>query len=578
MTSANNPNPTTTRNESTSASSGIRSASHHGVGNGIGSGGVVGIGSHPHHPGTSGRSPPPSRMSSSSLAGGGGGGRLSIGSTSTTSGVSIPSSSSTAANVNVGRPSSFDQGSGMRLPPAAAAAAAAAAVGRSSSGGSGGGIGMMISGTRLSYGGGSSSGSGGPSSSAADDAAGILNTRTPAPYYNQQQQLRSLALASPPSTSSTTHGEDYVTTTNNPYSPSDFLAVLSPSTANFLRRNRGESGGEDSIHPGGLTIIGVEPRVVGMEAAVTATTNNKVLSPASAASLAAENAVRTAANAARGIDHKDDTNEDKDIDMTDEDETAADEFNFDATRDGGRKNQNNHPTNDNDKGNKYSNSIDKDDSSQLRQFVQSLLGMQLPASFSDNSNTSASMMQNNMITPDPTSAAFFAISLLTKTAYSSSSTSTDTNMDGSIGGEGRMADRLKPNWRPDDAYLAARALSLGGEDKRAIYILDKVGLIGFGMEGAGSGGGGGGGVVGVDGGEEDIGRQSATTTSTTPPISNRRGVQNALLLRAESALLAGQCLIRAGDYERASMVYEEGKSLHSYSSTELYLVFYSGLI
>jgi tetratricopeptide (TPR) repeat protein len=34
-------------------------------------------------------------------------------------------------------------------------------------------------------------------------------------------------------------------------------------------------------------------------------------------------------------------------------------------------------------------------------------------------------------------------------------------------------------------------------------------------------------------------------------------VRNALLLRAESALLAGQCLVHAGEYERALTVYEE---------------------
>jgi hypothetical protein len=63
--------------------------------------------------------------------------------------------------------------------------------------------------------------------------------------------------------------------------------------------------------------------------------------------------------------------------------------------------------------------------------------------------------------------------------------------------------------------------------------------------------------------------QHATATTTTTVgcdngrhtessiTSNVAGVRNALLLRAESALLAGQCLVHAGEYERALTVYEE---------------------
>jgi len=99
---------------------------------------------------------------------------------------------------------------------------------------------------------------------------------------------------------------------------------------------------------------------------------------------------------------------------------------------------------------------------QLRKFVQSLLGMQLPADSSSTLNINIP----TMATPDPSTAAFYATSLLTKTSTS-----------GNGGSEGGQTT----NWRPDDAYLAARALTLKGEYKRAIWILDKVGLIGFGM-------------------------------------------------------------------------------------------------
>ena len=53
---------------------------------------------------------------------------------------------------------------------------------------------------------------------------------------------------------------------------------------------------------------------------------------------------------------------------------------------------------------------------------------------------------------------------------------------------------------------------------------------------------------------------SANYTNTRyniPAISNEDGICNALLLRAESALLSGQCLLQAAEYKRALTVYEE---------------------
>jgi len=184
---------------------------------------------------------------------------------------------------------------------------------------------------------------------------------------------------------------------------------------------------------------------------------------------------------------------------------------------------------------------------QLRKFVQSLLGMQLPAH-----SSSSTLNSNNiptMATPDPSTAAFYATSLLTKTSSSSS--------NGTEGGQSNAC------WRPDDAYLAARALTLKGEYKRAIWILDKVGLIGFGMGaeitttnynnslGEGDAASGVGGVSNVNNNYQQQQQQQM------PNISNEEGIRNALLLRAESALLAGQCLIQAGEYEKALTVYEE---------------------
>eukprot|EP00577_Skeletonema_sp_RCC1716_P025495 CAMPEP_0113422550 /NCGR_PEP_ID=MMETSP0013_2-20120614/28519_1 /TAXON_ID=2843 ORGANISM="Skeletonema costatum, Strain 1716" /NCGR_SAMPLE_ID=MMETSP0013_2 /ASSEMBLY_ACC=CAM_ASM_000158 /LENGTH=175 /DNA_ID=CAMNT_0000310299 /DNA_START=6 /DNA_END=530 /DNA_ORIENTATION=- /assembly_acc=CAM_ASM_000158 len=156
---------------------------------------------------------------------------------------------------------------------------------------------------------------------------------------------------------------------------------------------------------------------------------------------------------------------------------------------------------------------------QLRSFVQSLLGMQLPAT---SSSSSSSPNINNqqcmrMTTPDPTTAAFYAQALYAKT-------------------NGR---------RPDDAYLAARAMSLKGEGKRAIWILDKSGLIGFGVGTGDHGNGGGGGGGGDDnaGLDQSVQQQQHSNDDDAQyysihNISNKEGIRNALLLRTEAALLA----------------------------------------
>ena len=177
-----------------------------------------------------------------------------------------------------------------------------------------------------------------------------------------------------------------------------------------------------------------------------------------------------------------------------------------------------------------------DETIQLRSFVQSLLGMHLPAT---SSRTSPNGDNNNfmrMTTPDPTTAAFYAQALYTKTG-------------------GR---------RPDDAYLAARAMSLKGEGKRAIWILDKSGLIGFGVgsvvvdHGGDGKANNGGGVDGLDSSLQQQHHQNEDDVQySIHNISNKDGIRNALLLRTEAALLAGQCLVQSGEYERAIAVYEE---------------------
>ena len=139
-----------------------------------------------------------------------------------------------------------------------------------------------------------------------------------------------------------------------------------------------------------------------------------------------------------------------------------------------------------------------------------------------------------MTTPDPTTAAFYAQALYAKT-------------------NGR---------RPDDAYLAARAMSLKGEGKRAIWILDKSGLIGFGV-GSGtdhnvnnnnhdSNNEDGGVGTGLD--QSVQSQQQQQQQHSIHSISNKDGIRNALLLRTEAALLAGQCLLQSGEYERGGCI------------------------
>ena len=144
--------------------------------------------------------------------------------------------------------------------------------------------------------------------------------------------------------------------------------------------------------------------------------------------------------------------------------------------------------------------------------------MQLPTS---NSTISATPLTT---TPD-TTASFYAISLHTKTS------TTHNGHD---------------HFCPNDAYLAARVLSLKGEHKRAIWILDQVGLIGFGMDSGDTAGSGLSGILGegdVGGGvagQAEFGNQknhSANYNSNThmPAISNEEGIHNAIILYADSA-------------------------------------------
>ena len=342
-------------------------------------------------------------------------------------------------------------------------------------------------GTRLSYG----------------TVGGAVVGMTPAPANASNNSI-----LSPPSTSTAST----VVNNNNVHSQSDFLAALSPTTAKYLRGQHETPGG-----------IGIGARAAASGATPSAAVGT-------AASKAAANALNLAANAARAGG----------INSNDNDQTN------------GNMNEDDMNKNDNDETNNASQnqtapmmnqtSPHNAQTSQLRNFVQSLLGMQLPAS------SSSSGIPTMMTTPDPTTASFYATSLLTQTSTIKNGTT---------------------YWRPDDAYLAARALSLKGEHKRAIYILDKVGLIGFGMGGdAASGGGGGGSGSGMENNEEEMNFATGQQTNNNnllggapppppPAISNEQGIRNALLLRAESALLAGQCLIQAGEYERAITVYEE---------------------
>ncbi|KAL9190673.1 hypothetical protein ACHAXT_000379 [Thalassiosira profunda] len=289
---------------------------------------------------------------------------------------------------------------------------------------------------------------------------------------------------SPPSTSST--GE--------PLPQGNFFAALSPATAKFLQANDASGAGGD----------------------------NNPISPSQAAAAA----VQAAANAARGIDG------DGDADMDNDGGDGNDAGN--ANERPGKQ-----PPTQASIGSLRPSVGSDVETARLRAFVQSLLGTSLPAS-------SPSSLIPALATPDPASAAFFAASLLAKTATT-------------INGQTR--------WRPDDAYLAARAYSLTGAGKRAVWTLDRAGLIGFGMGvGEASNGWGEGDASagtaewdGQGGSSNDGGNVAATggTAATAPTIGNEEGIRNALLLRAEAALLAGQCLAGAGEHERALAVYAE---------------------
>ncbi|KAK1743722.1 putative cell division cycle protein 16 [Skeletonema marinoi] len=183
---------------------------------------------------------------------------------------------------------------------------------------------------------------------------------------------------------------------------------------------------------------------------------------------------------------------------------------------------------------------------QLRSFVQSLLGMHLPASSPLNNNNQQCM---RMTTPDPTTAAFYAQALYAKT-------------------NGR---------RPDDAYLAARAMSLKGEGKRAIWILDKSGLIGFGVGSGGDHGDGGGGGVHNDnaGLDQSVQQQQHSNDDDAQyysihNISNKEGIRNALLLRTEAALWQDNVLFRR-KYNNRDRGDEEEDELDSKLADEMYI-------
>ena len=328
---------------------------------------------------------------------------------------------------------------------------------------------------------------------------------------------------SPPSTSSTANDDgnddDDDDDDDGGRRRSDFLAALSPATARFLAGRGFGAGGRGEVPA--AAAVDVRPS-----------------SAASWAAAAADASRGTAPHAGSDADVGDDV--DGAVGGDDDGEEAG----VPAT-----------PT----------TNGDEREAAQLRKFVRSLLGMH-PSPSTDSSPPHHPFCAT---TPDPATAAFFAVALLAKTNGPPARSGGDDDDDdhggcGVIGG-GQRACR----WRPDDAYLAARALSLNGEHKRAIYVLDKVGLIGLGVgeeiDGGGGGGGGdgpgdvaGGGGVVAGGSGAAGGGGAASPSSSSPPdgkYDNAGGVRNALLLRAESALLAGQCM--AGEYERALTVYEE---------------------
>lgn len=149
--------------------------------------------------------------------------------------------------------------------------------------------------------------------------------------------------------------------------------------------------------------------------------------------------------------------------------------------------------------------VQGDETEHLRAFVQSLLGI---------SNNSAPMQ-----TPDPTTATFYATQL-----YS-------------------LTNRI------DDAYLAARAMMLNNEEKRAVWLLEGAGLLGSRIEGDAAAGN-----------EKSVDVMHGTVNENTIDsnnTSNGDGIRAAIQLRTESSLLAGQCLTKIGEVERALTVYSE---------------------
>ncbi|KAL7550818.1 hypothetical protein ACHAWF_014060 [Thalassiosira exigua] len=419
----------------------------------------------PSHPGTSGRSPPPPRGAGAAGAGPG------------------------VSGVRSGRPSvgsAAPSSAGVAPPPSAAGAAAAAGGGRPSLDPSVHpgrlSYGSFLHGTRLSYGSGSAA-AGGDGGGGGGGGGGMM----PPPLMTPIHYQPSVTGASPPSTTSTGDVDD-------PRARSEFFAALSPSTARFLR-GPGPGGGHAGGGAAGATAAGLP----------------------SPASRAAASAVRTAANAARGI------HGDAGADGRGGGEGGFDDGNDDDNDNDEPEQRRRRPTS------RAAAAGPRSETDELRSFVQSLLGMRLPAS-----SASAPTAATTMTTPDPAAASFFATSLLAQTA---------------VARGGRTV------YRPDDAYLAARALSLRGEDKRAVWILDRAGLVGFGM--GGDAGGGAGSSERPEDGAHRATRPDDDVAGDGPEISDEEGTRHALLLRAEAALLAGQCLSRAGEHERAAAVYEE---------------------
>ncbi|KAL3775344.1 hypothetical protein ACHAWO_001275 [Cyclotella atomus] len=154
---------------------------------------------------------------------------------------------------------------------------------------------------------------------------------------------------------------------------------------------------------------------------------------------------------------------------------------------------------------KQEESSGNEETKHLRAFVRSLLGI----SSSDRHDV---LMQ----TPDPQTATFYATQL-----YS-------------------LTNRI------DDAYLAARAMMLNNEEKRAVWLLEGAGLLGARVEGDAA--------AGNDESDNGVTNMAEVTNNN---VSSADGIRAAIQLRTESSLLAGQCLTKIGEIERALTVYSE---------------------